>query len=218
MGSDHPNDYAIFVSGLPHNATDEAEISDFFHRNAVRDKEVDVVKALVCFEITQLFAAVKQKKRAEMNLSQDPGNPHLQAEVLAAKEALASVAPDRAAKIQSSGHAVVIFRYQKDHRACLRYWNGLSRRLINMLMGIGLDCTCLDSTPRFRGCRLKVKRAPNPTDFQWENLGVTSQERRTAQFTTLAFISVMIAACGLACFGLQKLQEGIAEDGGSAIL
>lgn len=39
---------------------------------------IQVVKALVCFEITQLFAAVKQKKRAEMNLSQDPGNPHLQ--------------------------------------------------------------------------------------------------------------------------------------------
>ncbi|KAF4672028.1 Elongation factor-like GTPase 1 [Perkinsus olseni] len=213
--TDHPNDYAILVSGLPHDATDESEIGEFFRNNALRDRPI--VKALVCFDIAQLFDAVKQKKRVEMDLAEDPGNPHLQAELVAANEALASVAPDREAKIQSSGHAVVIFRYQKDHRHCLRHWNGIWRRLIDLVRARCHRCPVKASVVLVSS-RLKVERAPNPTDFQWENLRVTPKHRRTAQLTTLTFISIVIAVCAVACFGLQKLQESLTEDGGSAIL
>ncbi|CAK0838829.1 unnamed protein product, partial [Prorocentrum cordatum] len=85
----------------------------------------------------------------------------------------------------STGAAIVIFKSQATQRAILEHWNFLNDPARKMLADLDELCFGLLSMlkifksglPKFRGERVSVKRADNPTNIKWENIAVSKFEK-----------------------------------------
>ena len=59
----HPSDYALFLFGLPKDATDEAEIVQFFEENAVKDENIKgkIIKVVIGYDVREFRALALRK-------------------------------------------------------------------------------------------------------------------------------------------------------------
>mmetsp|Transcript_65990 Transcript_65990/g.208534 ORF Transcript_65990/g.208534 Transcript_65990/m.208534 type:complete len:794 (+) Transcript_65990:1-2382(+) len=229
-GTTQPNDFAIFVEGLPGTATDEKQIAEWFNQNAVKGRnDVPVVKVVIGWESEVYRENMRTMKRlqAKMLVSMMLSNVRclgpcvrllgrcvsiepvetIMKQLREVQEKIRSSAPDMAKFLSSSGVVVVVFRYQTDHRACLERWTSIPARLFYTdaegVLGIGKG----DPLPKFVHRKLKVHRAPNPSDINWEDLGVLRQTRLKKFLQTNGCVLILLIASFFAIYGLEKLKE-----------
>ncbi|CAE7261245.1 unnamed protein product [Symbiodinium natans] len=59
----HPNDFAVLVEGLPPSAKEEADIREFFQKNAIKGRSnVEVVKVVIGWNLTQFEKTASELK------------------------------------------------------------------------------------------------------------------------------------------------------------
>jgi len=229
-GTTSPNDFAVMVKGLPRTATDEAAIAEFFKEHAVKGKtDTEIVKVVIGWDVKE-YNAVK-KKMQELNAKlkdhevNTPEYDEIKKEIVKLQADLVACAPDRAARLMSSGVVVIVFRKQSDLRACLQRWTSFWAKWFysdgedlsflprgNMLCkGAALPKFPVGDPPMPINT-LQVERAANPGDIHWEELGKTNEETAKLFMQTNAIMFVLIVVCIACTYGLNKWQEQVAED------
>jgi hypothetical protein len=214
-----PNDFAIMVEGLPSTATDESSIMDFFRENAVPGrKDVEIVKVVIGWDAAEFREKQRSLKELAAQLKElepsDPEAAELQRQVAAIRADLASGAPDAAARLTSSGVVVVVFRNQADQRHCLKRWASFWARVgysdagdcWGFLKGGPLPLFPVGEPPR-PTFRLKVHRAPNPGDINWEDLGVPFKEKARMLLRAWGTMLLIIVASFWFCFLMVWIEK-----------
>jgi len=199
-----PNDYALFIQGLPEDAVDEAEIKLFMERHARKGKHTEVVKVVIGYDVAQFNALAKEfhevaKQRLSVDLDETT-KASLNSRYAELNGMISS--PEALQRsLRGTGFAVVILRYQRQHRECLLEWNGVAQKLGDLCPGFPDH---LNQTPRFRdNYTLRITRAPNPSNILWENMCVPLADRRRARIRTFAILG-MICITG---FGLVAIMS-----------
>eukprot|EP00887_Chlorella_sp_A99_P002393 scaffold10.g2393.t1 len=113
--------------------------------------------------------------------------------------------------LEPTGTALAIFSYADEAAACIEdHWRPLHRRLLNALT---LGCLA-DAPPRLHGARVRVTRAPEPTDFQWGHTSCTGSAAllRRAWSATLTGARGRAPRLGarLMILGSAAIQYGLA--------
>lgn len=219
-GTTSPNDFAILVTGLPATATDESAIKKFFEDNAQRDKSTEIVKVVIGWD----FGEYREKMKALRELREklkplDPTDPEYkstQQQIVEINQDIMACAPDRAAKLRSTGLVVVVFRYQTDMRMCLRRWTSFWAR---WTYSDAEDCCCVPSIckgsqlplfpigdPPVPVHKLRVQRAANPGDIHWEELGKSTEETAWLFAKTNGIMAGVILVCFGFTYGLNYAQ------------
>mmetsp|Transcript_43336 Transcript_43336/g.102008 ORF Transcript_43336/g.102008 Transcript_43336/m.102008 type:complete len:1169 (-) Transcript_43336:51-3557(-) len=223
-----PNDFAIMASGLPVTATDEAAILKWFKEHAVPGKtDTEIVKVVIGWDFPEFRAKHTKIKELHLKLKgMDPTAPEvkaLQQQIAELSKQLQSSAPNSAARLQSSGNVVVIFRYQADLRDCLKRWTSFWARWFYC---DAADLSCFGSgngmwkgapLPRFPVgdhpvAALKVTRAANPGDINWEEMGKPAQERYLLMLQTNGQMALLVLVSFFVVWGLQRLQIFLEEE------
>jgi len=219
-----PNDFAILAEGLPGTATDEKQIADFFREHAVLGKsDTEIAKVVIGWESKEYRENMRLKRSLQKKLllahvaaNYTPfiarcisiESPEaVMKSLMAVQEKIRETAPDVANRLMSSGVVVVIFRHQVDHRACLQRWTSRAARLwytdANGCMGLGRG----NPLPKYFHRAIRVKRAPNPSNINWEDLGVPLRDRLKMFLKTNGSLVLLIAVCFFIVYGLEVLKE-----------
>jgi hypothetical protein len=120
----------------------------------------------------------------------------------------------------STGAAIVIFKSQATQRAILEHWNFMNDPGRKILADLDQLCFGLLSRfkifksglPKFRGERVSVKRADNPTNIKWENIAVSKLEKAAgAMASWLVMLWVLALDYWLAYNALQWQKEQVDE-------
>mmetsp|Transcript_74252 Transcript_74252/g.192905 ORF Transcript_74252/g.192905 Transcript_74252/m.192905 type:complete len:1125 (-) Transcript_74252:15-3389(-) len=178
-----PHDFAIMVHGLPQTATDERAILQWFRENSLPGQDTEIVKVVIGWNVEEFRDYLRELKDLSLQLKRADATSDEAAEIKkrmeAITEALNSAAPDKSSRLQSSGIVIVNFRYQRDMRACLNRWNSFWGLWFysdsnGCCKGSQLPMFPIGDKP---ACRIRVSRAANPGDINWEDLGVDSSTR-----------------------------------------
>lgn len=206
-----PNDYAIFIEGLPEDATDEAEIRAFVeaHARETEGEEItDVVAVVVGYDAAvfkTLLESVAKAKVAAAAAESAEEREGLEREVAELRRPL-ETADGLRAHLPGSGCAVAVLRSEPEQRQCVAEWDTWREALIWQLPPSLHER--LSSRPLFRGERLpRITRAANPTDLIWENLSFSSWERFKARVRTYFSLAVIFVACVGVVVGLERLNQ-----------
>jgi len=219
VGTTQPNDFAILVEGLPPTMTDESVIMDFFKEHAIKGKtDTEVVKVVIGWDAAEYREKIRGIRTLTTTLKKmDPSDPQTAAirkQIMEIKVDLVSCAPDMASRLRSSGVVVVIFRHERDQRCCLERWHGFWGRYFyrdsagcgGLLRGAELPRFPIGDPPR-PVYRLRVSRAPNPGDINWEDLGVPFQERLKMMAKTNGAMCVVVMMSFGFCYFMKWLQR-----------
>mmetsp|Transcript_52582 Transcript_52582/g.118380 ORF Transcript_52582/g.118380 Transcript_52582/m.118380 type:complete len:1132 (-) Transcript_52582:28-3423(-) len=223
-----PNDFAVMVTGLPLSATDEALIVKWFKENILRNKkDTEIVKVVIGWDFPMFREKFTKMKELQKKLKEtDPTSPEvktIQLQMVEVKKQLDSAAPGTAAKLASSGTAVVTFRYQTDLRQCLKRWNTRWARWFysdNEDIGFLWSGNGLwkgQPLPKFPVGdhpvqRISVARAANPGDINWEEMGKPAQERYYLMLQTNGQMAILVLISFIVVWGLQRLQIFMEEE------
>jgi hypothetical protein len=221
------------VKGLPITATDEAVIAEFWKQNAVKGKsDTEIVKVVIGWDVKEYSEMMKKMRELRAKATEyEFGTAEyddIQKQIKDLNETLIACAPDRAARLKSSGVVVVVFRKQADLRACLQRWTSIWAR---WTYSDGEDFGCLPSgnmlcqggvLPKFeQGGQalhaLRVERAANPGDIHWEELGKEWSDTIYLFMQTNAAMFLIVLCCVAATYGLNKWEENEDMPGVSAI-
>eukprot|EP00747_Dinoflagellata_sp_TGD_P183968 gnl/TRDRNA2_/TRDRNA2_39230_c0_seq1.p1 gnl/TRDRNA2_/TRDRNA2_39230_c0~~gnl/TRDRNA2_/TRDRNA2_39230_c0_seq1.p1 ORF type:complete len:1016 (-),score=239.75 gnl/TRDRNA2_/TRDRNA2_39230_c0_seq1:95-2800(-) len=210
-----PNDFAVFVEGLPEDATAEREIREFFEENARSDGDTEVVKVVIGFDMAQ-FNEILDKSTAIKKQIDQATDPSEKRQLLQeAQEINAPLQSPTALEehLDCTGYAVVIFRDQSEHRQCLENWDSVYESAVATLSKLITCCGAggcygnLTGMPLFRGEHaLRVTRASNPMDILWENLTVTSRERCGFELRSYAAVAVIFLIVFGMVVGIHYLE------------
>ncbi|CAD7956405.1 unnamed protein product [Amoebophrya sp. A120] len=230
LASVYPNDYGLFIRNLPRDECEESKIKEYFEQNALpgdRNNRCEVVKVIIAWDIT-MFKQYSDKqaqlgkqyftllqKGAEKD---DPKVLEVKTQFEEVTKELKSLKAGQ--NLQGSGCAIVVLKHQKDHRAALDKWE----RSIWLKMVHGLSesfpvCACLEGfvaymmgTPLYKnsageGHLLKVTRAPNPSDVNWQDLGRGNCESLLQRWQLYSVMGVMIGVCFVCTWLLSEWAD-----------
>lgn len=220
-----PNDFAIMASGLPSTATDETAIAEFFEKHAVRGKTTEIVKVVIGWDFPEFRAKLHKAREIAAQISRlDPDDPRIKEltveQQLIFKEL--GTTTDTGKGLKSSGIVVVTFRFQHDLRACLQRWTSFYARWFcrdvqdigflpagnGLRWGSKLPCFPVGDPPRAVNV-VRVERAANPGDINWQELGVPMQERYKLAAKTNGLMFVVTLISFFCIWGLYRLQGTI---------
>jgi len=191
------------------------------------------VKVMMCKDCTEVMRLRRErrkllKKQASMERREDVseaqvGEVRKQVDDVTQKLGQRSLV-DAAA---STGAAIVIFKSQATQRAILEHWNFLNDPARKMLADLDELCFGLLSMlkifksglPKFRGERVSVKRADNPTNIKWENIAVSKFEKAAgAMASWIVMFWILALDYWLAYNALQWKKEQVDQGNRAATL
>jgi len=211
-----PDDYALFVRGLPEDVTEE-EVARFVASNARSGTHTDVVKVVLAFDLQQHKVIREEYKDnlARLQSSTDePTKTRLRTRNAQLMSSLGS--PDALRQfVPCTGYAVVLLRLQSDHRECLAEWSSSWEQLLGWLH---LE-PFLSALPLFRGEHaLRITRAASPTDMLWENMSATLSEKVWRRMLTNVIGTLIVAVFFGIVVGLNFLEDALGGSQPASIL
>ena len=99
-------------------------------------------------------------------------------------------------------------RKEEDQEALLKFWE---RSFLQTIMIMIMSKLFKANQKTYKGNIISVKRAPEPTDVIWENLGYTSLYRFKALWKTNLGTLLTLIACGGAIFGINIAQVTVSD-------
>lgn len=182
---------------------------------------IEVVNCVICWDVSDLsrlmqeqHALHKEKVKLQSHgVHEDPEDERW-VEFLEKEEALRqevlTYAQDEDIDLTTSGYAIVVFRHQEHRRAVERRWRPT---VWARLATAWLFHTPSRRLPKFRGQhKLKVKQAPNPPDFLWENISFSHQSRYTRVAVSWLCMLVCMAIAFVVCYLLKERQVDLMEE------
>eukprot|EP00434_Breviolum_minutum_P013045 symbB.v1.2.011493.t1/scaffold768.1/size164025/6 len=197
-----PDDFALFVDGLPADARDEDEIKDFIEQHGREGEHTDVVMVVISYDVEVFQNMLRDIKEAKEEFMES-GTAALEERLKELRRPFRSSETLRSA-LPCTGQAVVILRSQEQHREVIEQWDNFFEWLMSLT-----QCLKINSrTVRFRKRHLvRITRAANPSDILWENLTASHQERLWLRGKTYAFVTVTLLACLLIVVSINWAME-----------
>eukprot|EP00929_Paragymnodinium_shiwhaense_P104987 TRINITY_DN69842_c0_g1_i1.p1 TRINITY_DN69842_c0_g1~~TRINITY_DN69842_c0_g1_i1.p1 ORF type:complete len:1148 (+),score=279.66 TRINITY_DN69842_c0_g1_i1:66-3446(+) len=234
-----PNDFALFVEGLPEDTT-EAEVKEFVEEHACETRHTEVVTIVLGYDIAafkELRASYAQAVKAYTEAREaavaaeerlKSGAVHAavaQQELQQAKEVLGKHTEECKQLVQHlsttdalkgylrcTGSAVAVLRSQKEHRRSLDYWDTWFETFSTM-------SSCLASfsgKPKFRDQhRVQISRAANPSNIMWENIDFKDRNKERAR--VYGYLTLIFLVCFLLVWGINTATGGRDNGTGSSI-
>lgn len=189
----HPDDFALFVEGLPEDVRDEEEIKQFIEVNGREHEETDVVMVVISYDMAKfqsMLADIKETKE-ELQAASPSEKEALEARLRGLRAPWSSSGALRS-QLPCTGQAVVVLRSQTEHREVLEEWDTFYEWLMT-----SLQCLKINSRqPRFRGRHVvRISRAANPSDILWENLGTSHRMRLWLRAKTYGIVALIFLVC-----------------------
>ena len=205
------SDYSIEVSGLPVN-TKVSEIRSFFEGlETVLNRKVNIVSINRSFYISDLVENTKkmeelihEKTTCELYLTLAEKDPSAFPKVPANKKKLEVIEGQIKTilqnikeekknfkdKCQFTGTAFITFDSPEESRKVKKLFEmGMWEQILIYLK----KSVHIDSDLLFKGQILQVRRAPEPDDVLWENLGVSWEVKMKKRLmTTFATVSILV--------------------------
>mmetsp|Transcript_17435 Transcript_17435/g.60879 ORF Transcript_17435/g.60879 Transcript_17435/m.60879 type:complete len:1104 (+) Transcript_17435:112-3423(+) len=167
-----PSDFAILVTGLPRSAKSEKKIAEFFTNQAVRGGETQVTSVVIGWDMSGWNA--RNKELAKLRKSVEKGKLEPM-EVENAKMRIAELSANQwdVSELDSTGVAVVCFRWRRDLLRCVDRWHGhfwaqYFRRETGKYGLPGSELPLFENDGSYH--KIQVRRAPNPGDINWSDL------------------------------------------------
>ncbi|CAJ1449604.1 unnamed protein product [Effrenium voratum] len=184
-----PDDFAIFIDGLPSDARDEQEIKEFVEQHGREGKHTEVALVVISYDADAFQTILSDIKEAKEELAE--GGAAAEARLKELRRPFRSSDALRAA-LPCTGQAVVVLRSQHDHREVLDEWDSFYEWLMS-----STQCLKINSrTPRFRKRNVvRLTRASNPSDILWENLSASHQTRLYLRAKTYTILALTLIAC-----------------------
>eukprot|EP00811_Abedinium_folium_P000328 NODE_102_length_3658_cov_7.576041.p1 GENE.NODE_102_length_3658_cov_7.576041~~NODE_102_length_3658_cov_7.576041.p1 ORF type:complete len:1075 (-),score=215.76 NODE_102_length_3658_cov_7.576041:139-3363(-) len=227
-----PSDWSVMVSGLPIDATDEADIMNWFkkHAHGGQNGNVEIVKIVICWDPKEWNMKDKQVKHLSKKIRNcaetKEGNALrllLEDEITRLKDDFKLGSPDAIHKLKGTGNVVITFRYIHDLETCLNVWDNSRswrKRIYNCCRLVQYGKLPLypaaDGTPAFK---ITVKQAETAGNINWKELGVPKKERiQRALITNSAMLVTLVLSFtlvyGLTMLGDQLKTEALNEETG----
>lgn len=112
--------------------------------------------------------------------------------------------------IESSGAAVIVFRYQRDLKACLWRWHSWwGRRFSYHEPGHCFGLLRGGELPRFPpspGVEIKVKQSANPGDINWQRMGSGRRRKWRRCMSTTTLMVVVVSVCFVSIWALKQQE------------
>mmetsp|Transcript_19012 Transcript_19012/g.34346 ORF Transcript_19012/g.34346 Transcript_19012/m.34346 type:complete len:1054 (+) Transcript_19012:274-3435(+) len=203
-----PSDYAIFVEGLPPDAT-ELGVRQFFEAHGCTDHVTEVVKVVLGYDVEELMEvnasiqmAWDRLLQAEVPPTNGNGWHDAQPQVMHWPQ---QTGLDAMQGLQGTGSAVVVLRWPSHRKRVLAEWDSPLEAILRMLH----LSSRFSSLPRFQGSHvLSVTPAASPTDIIWENVGLETTERWKRRVVTHIVAALIFLACFLPAWGASQLEMG----------
>mmetsp|Transcript_76473 Transcript_76473/g.137983 ORF Transcript_76473/g.137983 Transcript_76473/m.137983 type:complete len:1003 (-) Transcript_76473:22-3030(-) len=212
-----PNDFALFIEGLPSDAIDEAEIKAFVEENAREGHHTSVVNVVIGYDLEVFTGMLTELGQAKKDMAEATDEREKALLKDKAKELSSPLLSEGALRsfLPCTGNAIVVLRSQADHRESLAEWD-------TWYESAATSCECLEGysrQPRFRDAQvLRISRAANPTDIVWENFGVSMGERYKARAKTYGMVAFIFGVTLAVVLVLDKLSERLGNPGWMSIL
>ncbi|KEP61195.1 UNVERIFIED_CONTAM: hypothetical protein HHA_301360 [Hammondia hammondi] len=160
-------------------------------------KPQDLHERRIAWKDARTGAAIHQLKQAReaaaieapctlLNLYCVQEEKHLREQLQRLEEKFKSL---EAMHLRGTGFAIVLFCYQLEQRECLKKWKESWQGRLNRWLGLGGFNVKM---PLFRGrYSILVRRAPSPSDIQWENLAYSKSRRFLAKVATISIGAIL---------------------------
>lgn len=197
-----PDDFALFLDGLPSDARDEDEIKEFIEKHG-RPERTEVVMVVISYDMEVFQQMLHDIKEAKEEMAESGETPALEERLKELRRPFRSSEALRAA-LPCTGQAVVVLRSQEEHREVIEQWDNFFEWLVNLT-----QCLKINSrTTRFRKRHVvRITRAANPSDILWENLSASHQLRLWLRAKTYGFVAVTLIGCLLIVVSINWILD-----------
>lgn len=222
-----PSDYTIQVSELP--ATEKEEDIKKFFESCLPNRSIVISKISLAYFVEDYVGLIRRKDALIARQSNIMSNiihtekktktpqPILRKK----KEDMDRELADIQAKIEQfesecettagqkfCGVAFISLQREEDQEALLKYWE---RSFFETILIIVMSRLFRKQSKTYKGNIVTVRRAPEPSDVIWENLGYNSLYRFKALIKTNVGTLVTLVACAGAIFGINIAQFSISD-------
>ena len=205
-----PSDFTIVITNLPKDAKDD-EIRDFFEKQLFENNEVQVAKIVRGYDIGKYINLQRRKTVLQALLAEKDvkDRPKLEKEYKTVKEEVDNIEDQSGKGLEASTYAFVTFEKEEHAQKALKQLSFTSL-IQNFFFIIG--CYSCFSGKKFRNkVRLNVRRAPEPSDIIWENLGTPHSEKTKRRFITNIVSVIVIVICGAILIGVNIGKDKLSE-------
>ena len=224
-----PSDYTIQVSELPITERENERELQCFFENCIPNRKIKISKVNLAYFVENYVYLKNLKEELiakQSNLSSSiiytelkkgVPQPLLREKKNEVDKKMAEV-QEKIEKFENEcendaagkfcGVAYLSVQTEEDQDALLKYWERSFFQ--NILIVIESKLFKADQKT-YKGKIISVKRAPEPTDVIWENLGYTSLYRFKALLKTNLGALITLIACCAAIFGINEAQVAVSE-------
>ena len=197
-----PSDYTIEIENIDPEASN-SEIKEWLMTFATPEQPIEIERVVRPYAINKYIEAVNKisnlktqrnaltAKGRQLNSEQQLKLERIDTEIQTLEENVNQL------KKEGLKKATLIFVTFRKAEQASYIASQFKRPLIAEVLGCLIE-TIANTSHTFRGSRVTVRRAPEPTDVLWPNLGYGKQERqRTRIFTNSITLFMIILSFGL---------------------
>lgn len=204
-------DFGLFVENLPSDVVNEKEVKEWMEENLLDNQTTQVVKVVIGYDMAEYKRLRKELGDMKKTIA-DCIDPREKASLQEKYKGLNKTMTDEDLFHQAvggSGSAVVITRYQTDHRQALSEWNSCRERFARCCGCLG-GIPSLSLKPKFHhngeDVMLTITRADNPDEIIWENLSVPWEVKCKARLRVFGLLFCVFVAAFIAIMVGRFLQ------------
>ncbi|CAD8126273.1 unnamed protein product [Paramecium sonneborni] len=207
------SDYSIFVENIPRDAK-ENELNQFFTQ-LFQNETVELRKLCIAYEIQPYLKLNKQKQLKESVLTKVleleaegkaipksiPSRIELESEIDKISKELDYMEDHKENIFDFSGVCVISYNYEKQADNVCKTFKSTKFQILLEQLGFEQK-----HYQKFKNNSLFVKKAPEPGDIIWGNLGITIKEQYKRTLVTNG-MTLFLLILGFGClFGLSYIQ------------
>jgi len=204
MGTNTPSDYAIIVKNIPSTETAQS-IKAFFEEKGRENSKTSVKKVIMSYHIASYVYLTRRRKKLLNKKARGTISPEQELELDQIEGKISSFEGELAnnASQKFTGIAFVIFDTEEETNEVISKFEWKFFYSTAKFLG----WTSLFKEKTLNGVFIELKRAPEPFDVIWENLGYGWWEvAKKRLLTNLASLFIIVCSFG-AILGINYVQS-----------
>lgn len=202
-----PSDYAVKLKNVPHITTDD-EIRHWIHRLSSRNMTLNVRKIIRSYDLTEYNELVTEKNKLDDAKDKEQIQEKkqiLSQQMLGIDRRIEEI---KTSQLVHTGTAFVILETaQQSEYLCAKFRRGTFgkhfHKLANMVM---------ETNSQLNGNVIKVKRAPEPSDILWENLGYAKSQKFKRHIMTNVMTAILVIISFLIIVALSWYEVAVLDN------
>ena len=207
-----PADFTLKLSEIPTQTTNE-EIQDLLESFGTSDHPVTVKKILRSYHIGEMVKLMQARKvlNDKKSVAQGFAIILLDAEIDKVNKQLRKLTEKRLNEFITPAVYVTLEAPVQTDVVIKSFNKTSSKKKMKFIPGL-----LLNTYHRLHGQKIKLKRAPEPSDVLWENLGYSNREKLKRKIITFSMAALLITASFLIIIGIGLGEDKVIQKLGQA--